>query len=320
MLQWQDTELQVPRLLPSLASVQALWESTWKGMMKVGLIAIEGVNAAEWLLLDIIQYVFRNPFLLALMVNPLVLEVIVKLDAFPIATGHCLLLSVTFGNFGMLCKTSCLHFIAAMANCNDGDRDMLRRVLQNNLVQIDHLLEVGELFIEAIQQSIKIVFALGGDDKVLRCICGLEVSSSVWCCFYCFFHRNLPSQLPQCFYKRSLQSALEFGSRREYGHATLPLLKRLPWGAYKMCVLYALMSMGRVFCHWLHDWLVWLEKQTGSTNGWSIAQVWLKEQHINVDIGTIPSNGTWNVKGILLEVYDNTANCDHRHFYCTHVC
>ena len=64
-----------------------------------------------------------------------------------------------------------------------------------------------------------------------------------------------------------------------------------------MCVLHALMSMGQLLCQWLHDWLAWTETQSGSDSCWKIAQNWLKNLKINIDITTPPINKSWNYKG-----------------------
>jgi hypothetical protein len=257
------------------------------------------VTAVEWLVTDIIEYVCSNPVLLLLFAVPVdVLEVIVKLDAFPVAGGHCFLLSVTFGNFGALCKASCLHFVAAIADCNDSDRDILLQVTKNNFAAIDALLAAGSMFVKALNRTIRIVINFGGDDKILRLIAGLEVSSSKWCCFYCFWRRKLPTGVPQIQGKRSVDMACTLAVEQRVGHQHQPFLKNLLWTAYKMCVLHALMSMGRLLCHWLHDWLVLLEQVTGITKGWDdTSKVWLKLLSINIDISKPPVNKSWNCKG-----------------------
>ena len=64
-----------------------------------------------------------------------------------------------------------------------------------------------------------------------------------------------------------------------------------------MCVLHALMSMGWLLCKWLHDWLAWTETQSESDSRWKIAQNWLKNLKINIDITTSLLNKSWNCKG-----------------------
>ena len=64
-----------------------------------------------------------------------------------------------------------------------------------------------------------------------------------------------------------------------------------------MCVLHALMSMSQLLCQWLHDWLAWTETQCRSDSCWKIAQNWLKNLKINIDITIPPINKSWNCKG-----------------------
>ena len=116
-----------------------------------------------------------------------ILEVILKLDAFPVRNGACLMLLVTFGNFSLLCKTSCLHWIALIANCLNKSRDNVAQALANNLEVVDQLCLAGTYFIRSVQQLVKIVFRFGSDDSVLHVMAGIEESKSEWCCFYCFY-------------------------------------------------------------------------------------------------------------------------------------
>ena len=83
---------------------------------------------------------------------------------------------------------------------------------------------------------------------------------------------------------------------QQCGHETEPMLKELAWCAYKMCILHILMAMGRVFCHWLYNWLVTLQAQ-GIDGCWKLAADWLHQLHININITQPPLKGSWNVKG-----------------------
>ena len=60
-----------------------------------------------------------------------------------LAEGSCLLMSLTLGNFGLLCKTSYLYFIIAIADCNEHERDIVAQVLANNFAIIDQLAATG---------------------------------------------------------------------------------------------------------------------------------------------------------------------------------
>lgn len=206
---------------------------------------------------------------------------------------------MTFGNFGLLCKTSCLHFIAAIANCNDKDRGIVYQVLANNFALVDQLIQVGRLFVKALGRVVAITFAIGGDDQGLRLISGLAPSSSSYCCFYCYFFRHLNPDISQCLFKRCTAYAIAFATSQHGGHDTTPLLRHIAWRAYKMCVLHALMAMGRVFCKWLFDWLGWLEVQTESTRHWDYAQTWLQNMNVNIDITNPPANQSWPCKGMI---------------------
>lgn len=287
----------IPSLLPSLSRVQSLWNATFQQFVKLAHLEIPGYHAVEWLLSDIIEYVCGNALLFALFEFQNELEILLKLDAFPVAAGHCLILSVTFGNFGRLCKTSCLHFIAAIADCNDKDVSIMRQVLAHNFAVIDKLAKAQRIFVTALQQELPIRFAFTGDDVVLRIITGLCSSASNFCCFYCFYRRHLQEGESQLLVKRSVASANRYGGQAKYGHVELPWLQCLNWSQYKMCVLHALISMGRMFVHWLHDYLVYYHKATDNQKVWHIAQSWLKDLHVNIDISTMPQNGSWNVKG-----------------------
>ena len=108
--------------------------------MKSKIFSINKIKVVEWLILDIIEYICGNIVLMALITIPVdTLEVILKLDAFLVAEGSCLLMSLTLGNFGLLCKTSYLHFIITIADCNDRERDIVTQVLANNFAIIDQL-------------------------------------------------------------------------------------------------------------------------------------------------------------------------------------
>lgn len=220
------------------------------------------------------------------------------MDAFPVAGGQCFLLSLTFGNFGLLCKTSCLHFIAAIATCGDKDRDIVYQVLAHNFAIVDSITRTGQLFIKVLGKLVAVTFAIGADDQGLRLITGLAPSSSNFCCFYCYFLRNLHPSCSQCLLKRSVAYAIALAPTHG-GHEALPLLRHVPWDAYKMCILHALMSMGRVFCNWLFDWLGWLEQETHTTIHWDEAQAWLSNMNVNINITKPPTNHSWNCKGIM---------------------
>ena len=137
------------------------------------ITSIPGVTAAEWLITDILEYIFSNTFLVSLFVSFEILEVILKVDAFPVAGGSCLLLTLTLGNFGKRCKSSWLHFVAAIADCNDKDRSIVQQVLANNFSIVDRLTKAGEIFITAMGKAIPIVFNIGGDDALLHVLTGL---------------------------------------------------------------------------------------------------------------------------------------------------
>ena len=71
----------------------------------------------EWLITDILELICGNDYLLSFCTEGLEqLEVIIKLDAFPVSGGSCFLMTLTLGNFGIACKQSWLHFIAAIAS------------------------------------------------------------------------------------------------------------------------------------------------------------------------------------------------------------
>ena len=82
--------------------------------------------------------------------------------------------------------------------------------------------------------------------------------------------RNCTSGVASCSFKRCTDTAAIFAEKQEFIHAHVPLLKNIL--AYKMCVLYALMSMGWLLCQWLHDWLAWTKTQSESDSCWKIAQ------------------------------------------------
>jgi hypothetical protein len=299
-LQWssEPISLVVPALLAPFEASKALWKTMWQGAVTIGLINIPGVTAAEWKITDIIEYVCGNPVLLGLFAIAVdTLEIIVKADAFPVAGGHCFLLSVTFGNFGILCKCTALHFIAAVANCTDKERNLIAKVVDTNFRIIDALASQGCYFIKALGKTVNIRFMLGGDDKVLRLFTGLVPSCSNWCCFYCYWYRNLHPGVAQTTCKRSVANALLMCGNGSGGHEAAPMLRHVPWNCYVMCVLHALLAMGRVFCHWLFNWLLHLESIGCTQQVWEAAAYWLKTLHININIREKPQRGAWSVKG-----------------------
>lgn len=293
------TKLSVPRLLPPTKEVKTKWKEELDRIQQLHPItSIPGVKAAEWLITDILEYIYSNSFLITLMVcSPELLEVILKVDAFPVAGGSCLMLTVTLGNFGKGCKSSWLHFIAAIADCNDKDRSVVHQVLANNFSLVDQLVEAGEVFINTIGKAMAITFRFGGDDALLRVLTGLVRSSSCWCCLYCFWMRNAQDTC-QVTSKRSTTLAIALAARsakEQGGHEVEPMLKKVHWCSYKMCILHALMAMGRVFCHWLFNWLVLL--QSKDIHAWDLASDWLTQLHIHINIKQPPVKGSWNVKG-----------------------
>jgi hypothetical protein len=199
-LQWpkEGTTALIRPLLAPFEAVKNTWKAVYQEHVNLELIAIPGITAAEWKITDIIEYVCGNTILLSLFVAPLVcLEVIIKCDAFPVAGGQCFLLSVTFGNFGLLCKCTALHFVAAIATCSDKDRDLIAKVVATNFRIIDELAGLGSIFIKALGKAVAISFVFGGDDKVLRLITGLAPSCGKWCCFYCYWLHNLHPSVAQ---------------------------------------------------------------------------------------------------------------------------
>ena len=130
----------MPQLLPSSKQVRLKWNEIYATTVKPKIFSIDKIKVVEWLISDIIEYICGNIVLMALITIPVdTLEVILKLDAFPVAKGSCLLMSLTLGNFGLLCKTSCLHFIVTIADCNDHERDIVAQVLANNFAIINQL-------------------------------------------------------------------------------------------------------------------------------------------------------------------------------------
>jgi len=298
MICFPEASYVISKLLPSSQQVKALWNFILPRTIPYYILPIAGIFAIECLIPNVIEYVYGNPLLYSLLHQPLErLEVIVTLDAFPVGGGHCFLMCITFGNFGMLCKCSYLHFITALADCSDDDRSVIEQILHNNFALIDQLLHVGSIYINAIKKAVPITFNFGGDDKILRLITGLERSASKWCCFYCFWRRDALAA-EQVTTKRTTDMATEFAVRHECGHMAVPMLKNLAWTNYKMCVLHALMSMGRLLCHWIHEWCAYLETKTGNSVYWTHAQAWLTNLHINITISKKPVTGSWNCKGI----------------------
>ena len=130
----------MPQFLPSSKQVRLKWNEIYATTVKPKIFSIDKIKVVEWLISDIIEYICGNIVLMALItISVDTLEVILKLDAFSVAGGSCLLMSLTLGNFGLLCKTSCLHFIVAIANCNDHERNIVTQVLANNFAIIDQL-------------------------------------------------------------------------------------------------------------------------------------------------------------------------------------
>lgn len=122
------------------------------------------------------------------------------------------------GNFGEACKESWLHFIVAIAACSDKNYDVVEQVVKANFAIMDALMEAGEIFIKALQKIVKIGFSLGGDDALLRLITGMEASGSTWCCFYCFWQRNMPFGVKQCCMKRNTATACSLANKQQGGH------------------------------------------------------------------------------------------------------
>jgi len=141
------------------SAVKAKWKEIIASTMTLSMIAILGIVAAERLITDILEYIFANEYLVSLCSEGLELvEVIIKLDAFPVAGGNCFLMTLTLGNFGNACKDSWLHFLAAITACNDKNYDIVAQVVKNNFAIIDLLTAAGEIFIKALQKTVKIVF------------------------------------------------------------------------------------------------------------------------------------------------------------------
>ena len=130
----------MPWLLPSSKQVRLKWNEIYTTVVKPKIFSIDKIKVIEWLIPDIIEYICGNIVLMALITVPVdTLEVILKLDAFSVAGGSCLLMFLTLSNFELLCKTSCLHFIIAIANCNNHERDIVAQVLANNFAIINQL-------------------------------------------------------------------------------------------------------------------------------------------------------------------------------------
>ena len=86
-------QLSIPRLLPATKPVRELWNALFMSLVKLSAIAIPGVIAYEWLCVDILEYICGNAFLLDLFETPVdTLEVIIKLDAFPVGNNYYWLL------------------------------------------------------------------------------------------------------------------------------------------------------------------------------------------------------------------------------------
>ncbi len=72
-----------------------------------------------------------------------------------------LYLSLTLLNFGILCKTTYLHFPTLVANCSDKSYDLLKKILDPIQQSVESLLHHGKLWIESLQKFVKIDIRLG---------------------------------------------------------------------------------------------------------------------------------------------------------------
>lgn len=90
--------INVPQLLPSLVAVKHKWKEIARSAMTLSIIPM-GVPAMQWVITDVLEYICGNEYLLSLCTTSIeVLEVIIKLDAFPVAGGNCFLMTLTLGN------------------------------------------------------------------------------------------------------------------------------------------------------------------------------------------------------------------------------
>ena len=83
------------------------WNEIYATIVKPKIFSIDKMKVVEWLIPDIIEYICSNIVLMVLITVPVdTLEVILKLDAFPVAEGSCLLMSLTLGCVKLLAYTS----------------------------------------------------------------------------------------------------------------------------------------------------------------------------------------------------------------------
>jgi hypothetical protein len=185
-------------LLATKRKVQALWKEIIEKNLKYRKIEFEEYTGYIWPIPYIIQYILSHSLLTNLMKDSTVLDIILKLDGFPVGGEQGFCVSITLKNFGFLAKCGCLHFLTNIADISDKDRNLVKIFLAENLVYLNEIASTGFLFLPDWKIKVACSLRIGGDDPMLRVLMGLDSSISSWLCIYCFQLRNGKDQSIFC--------------------------------------------------------------------------------------------------------------------------
>lgn len=180
----------IPRLFASIPAVRKCYSTIALQYMR----CIEHIKGEyighEWNVIEILEYIWSFSMLRNMLQDTEELELIVKLDGFPVGGASGFFITLTLGNFGVACKCSVLQFILLSSNMPEKDRELLEFMFETNIQVLKRISQVGEVFLERAQVNFKATLAIGGDDPILRTILGLTRSGDIWYCIYCFGIRS----------------------------------------------------------------------------------------------------------------------------------
>lgn len=181
------------KILATKEEVQREWKLLSMQHLKLNkltkVVTIEDIPkeiiSYECSILAILNYIFGSPILKSLVLNPDNLEVIFRMDAFPVGGRQGLLAAITLKNFGSMCHLPTFQFLTNVANIGDKDHDQVRFALGQNLHLLNNMAQTRKIYIHSLLKAVNCQIRVGGDDPVLRLLFGLKASNSLHLSIYC---------------------------------------------------------------------------------------------------------------------------------------
>lgn len=186
--------------LATKKNVQSQWRTICNNCLKLRKIShfvveeesqnLRKIISHECNILNIIDYIFKTPMLRNSLKDSDNLEMIFRMDAFPVGGEQGLLAAITFKNFGVLSHIPMFQFMTNLANVSDKKAAHVRLALGQNLEMLNEIARTKKIALPNSCVTINCILRVGGDDPVLRLLFGLKASNCNRLSIYCKCERG----------------------------------------------------------------------------------------------------------------------------------